>query len=287
MADELLGGMLPEKNLRFVATLSTELSRKARDLQTASPASASVLAQALTSAVLMASLQKADSRLNLQIECDGPLRGLFVDADNQGNARGYVKNQHVGFTGQEGEFRWRPVLGNSGFLSVLRDIGEGEYYRSSVELERFDLALDLQRYYAVSEQLPTRVFLDVLPSDGEPIGRAGGLLVQLLPDGDVAELDALEARLRGGRFTELLGASDGVRPLLKEAFGDERYDVLSQVPVTHRCHCSRERVLNAIASMGRQEIEDMLQKDKKAEATCQFCATQYVISESEIRSLLS
>src|SRR5262249_7996945 len=158
MADELVSGLLKETDLRVVLVTASELARRARELHRSATASASLLAQGLTAGALLASLQKSDSRVNLQLECDGPLRGLFVDGETSGVLRGYAKNPLVSHVGNEGEYHWRPALGNKGFLSVLRDLGGGEYYRSAVELESFDLAKDLERYFAISDQLPTRVY---------------------------------------------------------------------------------------------------------------------------------
>ena len=115
----------------------------------------------------MAALQKGQQRVNVQVECDGPLRGLFVDAGADGTVRGYVKNALFQLEAVEGEFKWRPALGNSGFLSVLRDVGS-EYYRSSVELKALSLASDLNYYFDTSEQVTTRLALEVMHhEDGE------------------------------------------------------------------------------------------------------------------------
>ncbi len=187
MADELVSGLLKESDLRVVLVTATGLARRARELHRSAPGSALLMAQGLTAGALMGSLQKSEARINIQLECDGPLRGLFVDADSTGMLRGYVKNPLVSHLGGEGAYHWRPALGNKGFLSVLRDLGGGEYYRSSVELERFDLAKDLERYFTISDQVPSRVYLTVLPEEeGEPLGRVAGLLLQPLPDGDMA-----------------------------------------------------------------------------------------------------
>ncbi|HET9450202.1 MAG TPA: Hsp33 family molecular chaperone HslO, partial [Aggregicoccus sp.] len=170
MADELVSGLLKDVDLRVVLVTAGALSRKARALHSAEPAAAALLAQGLVSAALLAALQKEKGRINLQLECDGPLRGMFADAEAGGTVRGYVKNPYVSFTGGEGEYHWRPALGNSGFLSVLRDLGGGEYYRSSVELQAFDFPQDLERYFHASEQVQTRIALELVPGpvDGKP-----------------------------------------------------------------------------------------------------------------------
>jgi molecular chaperone Hsp33 len=292
MADELVSGLLKETDLRVVLVTASELSRRARELHHSASASASLMAQALTAGALLASLQKSDSRINLQLECDGPLRGLFVDGDKAGVLRGYAKNPLVSHVGNEGEYHWRPALGNKGFLSVLRDLGGGEYYRSAVELESFDLAKDLERYFSISDQLPTRVYLTVLPagSDGtrEPLGTVVGMLLQPLPDGDQAAFRALGDRLaREFESTVRAQAGQGTVALLKALVPQGDLEVMSRYPVSFTCSCSKERVKRALLSLGREELEDILAKEGQAEADCHFCTTHYVVSGEEIRGLLA
>jgi molecular chaperone Hsp33 len=293
MADELVSGLLKDVDLRVVLAITSELSRKARDTHQSQGASAALLSQAFTAAALMGSLQKGEARINIQLECDGPLRGLFVDADTAGVVRGYVKNPHVTHVGAEGEYRWRPVLGNKGYVSVLRDIGEGEYYRSSVELERFDFEEDLERYFAISDQVATQLKLEQLPGgkDGvtEPLGLVAGVLVQPLPSGDREAFQKLGPQLKQGLRQALRerGAEGGAAMLKALLPGRADLEIMSRYPLSFACTCSRDRVKKALLAMGREELTDMLEKDGKAEVTCQFCTTQYVIPREEIQALLA
>ncbi|WP_257452241.1 Hsp33 family molecular chaperone HslO [Archangium lipolyticum] len=292
MADELVSGLLKETDLRVVLVTASELARRARELHRSATASASLMAQGLTAGALLAALQKSDSRINLQLECDGPLRGLFVDGDTSGVLRGYVKNPLVSHLGAEGQYHWRPALGNKGYLSVLRDLGGGEYYRSSVELESFDLARDLERYFTISDQLPSRVYLTVLPekSDGtgEPLGLVVGLLLQPLPDGDRGAFQALGDRLvKDFEPAVRAHAAQGATALLKALVPQADLEVMSRYPISFTCSCSKDRVKRALMSMGREELEDILAKEGKAEADCHFCTTHYVVTGDEIRALLA
>lgn len=295
MSDELVSGLLKDTDLRVVLVTTAELSRQARATHQAEPAAAALFSQALSVAALMAALQKGDeSRINIQLECDGPLRGLFVDGDTSGLVRGYVKNPYVEYVGAEGEYRWRPVLGNKGFISVLRQGGDGDYYRSSVELQHFDFVKDLENYFNISDQVRTQLHLAQLPAaseggDGteEPLGRVAALLVQPLPDGDREAFEAHRARL-AGQFegaVRVHGAA-GATALLKALFPQADLEVMSRYPLRYACGCSKDRVKRALLAMGREELSDLLEKEGKAEATCQFCTTQYVIPGDEIRELL-
>jgi molecular chaperone Hsp33 len=293
MADELVSGLLKNVDVRVVLALTSELSRQARTTHKSEPASAALLSQGLTAAAMMAALQKGDTRINLQLECDGPLRGFFVDGDTSGLVRGYTKNPHVAHTGAKGEYQWRPVLGNKGFISVLRDIGQGEYYRSSVELERFDFAEDLERYFAISDQVATQLEIEQLSAAvngaSEPLGIVAGVLLQPLPNGDREAFQALCAQVKQ-RFAEVLHAhaAEGGAAVLKALLpGRDDLEIMSRYPLRFSCTCSRERVKGALLAMGRDELTDLLEKEGKAEVTCQFCTTHYVIPAEEIREMLS
>lgn len=290
--DELVSGLLKQSDVRVVLALTTNLSREARATHKTAPAAAVLLAQSLTAAALLGSLQKGeDSRVNLQVECDGPLRGLFVDGDTSGLVRGYVKNTLVEYVGSDDQYHWRPVLGNKGFLSVLRDLGGGEHYRSSVELERFDLAGDLERYFHQSDQLPSHVMLIQLPSKSEgttePLGIVAGVLVQPLPGADMEAFQALGERLRRDVAATLQAhAASGASAVLRALVPDSDFEVMSRYPLRFGCSCSKDRVKRALLAMGREELQDLLEKEGQAEATCQFCTTRYVIPGDEIRSML-
>jgi molecular chaperone Hsp33 len=289
MPDEQVTGLLKTPGLRVLVAKTGRLCRRARDIHACHPASAALLAQGLTAGILMASLQKERARVNLQLECDGPVRGMFVDANSDGTVRGYVKNALVEFVGSSRAFEWRPVLGNSGYLSVLRDRGEGEHYRSSVELQAFDFAQDLRRFFEVSEQLRTSVWLDQIPAAGELLHEVWGMFLQPLPEADMQAFEAQTARLSSqAGFATLVRANASVtaEQMVSLLFPEEPVAVMAKRAVSYQCTCSKERVLQALAAIGRQELEDILVKEGRAEMTCEFCRTQYEISGQEIRTLL-
>jgi len=290
MNDELLTGLLPGPGLRVLLVSTGGLCRKGRDLHQCHPAAANLFAQGLTAGLLLASLQKEqESRVNLQLECDGPLRGMFIDANSRGTVRGYVKNPNVEFTGVPGQFAFRPVLGNSGFLSVLRDRGQGDYYRSAVELKTFDMATDLERFFEMSEQIKTSVFLETVAQGDELLSSVGGLMLQPLPDGDREALASWTARLRqDGGFATVLNKAPaaGLDSWAEALFPGEPWSPMVRTAVSYQCQCSRQRVLDALASIGPKDLEDILAKDGKAEMTCEFCMTRYDITGAEIRQLL-
>lgn len=288
--DAVARALLEPKGLKVVVAVCTQVAREARQRHHLASVSAALMGQGLVGGVLLASLQKGDSRLNLQLEVDGALRGLFVDASAAGAVRGYVKNPDLDVELAEGPFRWRAALGNQGFLSVLRDV-EGDYYRSSVELTHLDLALDLNHYFATSDQVPTRVAIEVQRRGEEALGVVAGVLVQRLPDGDLPALEALGATLQADLARTLGGLADPSAEALLEALFAGRPELglarLEGLPVQWRCQCSKERVLEAIGALGAAQVRDILEQQGSAAVTCQFCATRHELSGADLTQLLA
>ena len=283
MTDRLCRGLLPG-GLRAVLVRIGDTARMARLLHGLAPTSAHLFAEALAAGALLGALQKDEGRVNLQLQCDGPIGGLFVDADAGGNVRGYVRHPAIDFPGDPARGA-RAALGGSGHLSVVRDLGAGQFYRSAVELEALDLAEDLRRWFAASEQVGTALDLAVLPRVGERLGEVAGLLVQRLPDGDDLALEAIRARLAAGALPAALAGGAPSQDVIRAVAGDG-FDLLADLEVAYRCGCSLERARAAISALGAEGVEDVLAKEKEAVITCEFCRQRYRIGEPELRELL-
>lgn len=286
MSDALLRVFFPQHDLKASVVLATDTAREARRLHGLRPTSAALLAQGLAGGALLASLQKGATRVTLQLECDGPLRGLLVDANSNGTVRGYVKQPGIEVE-SAGVFRWRPALGNKGFLSVLRDRGESDFYRSSIELEAFELAEDLERYFTISDQVATKVALGVVTGPARELSAVGGALVQALPSGNATVLGDLGAKLQASLDRALAAPVQTAAELAARLFEGMPYEVTGTTPVSFLCTCSREAVLSMLAALGKAELESMIAEQEKAEVTCQFCGTKHTASAAELSALAS
>lgn len=283
MTDRLCRGLLPQRGLRAVFVRVGDTARMARMLHGLYPTAAHLFAEGLAAAALVASLQKDRGRVNLQLECDGPIGGVFVDADPDGNVRGYVRHPAVHFPGDPARAA-RAALGGTGYLSVLRDQGGGQFYRSAVELQAFSLAEDLRRWFTASEQVDTALDLAVVPRDGEPLGEVAGLLVQKLPEGDAAALAAVRQRIAEGGLAVELARGATPQEVIRAVAG-EGFELLGDLEVAYRCGCSQERARAAVSALGLQGIADVLREEKQAVITCEFCRTRYVVTEEELHAL--
>lgn len=287
--DHLVRAMAPGGDVRLLAAFTTFGARKARDSHGCAPTSAALLAQALTAGALVAAaLEKNLARVNLQVACDGPAGGLFIDAGTDGSFRGYIRNPAVYFTSGPGEpLAPERALGRKGYVSVLRDMGGGEIYRGMVELEACELAQDLERYFQVSEQIDTAVALTVLPEGDEALGRVAGLLVQRLPGGDAAAVERARAALRAGTLEQGLREGLSASALFDRlALGGATPDLLADLPLEFRCSCSHDRAVRAVLAMGLEELRSLFAEVGEAKLACEFCGAKYELGGPELLALI-
>jgi molecular chaperone Hsp33 len=283
MRDHVVRGLYPASGIRAVFTRVGDTARMSRALHGLYPTAAHLFAEALAAGLMVAALQKGRTRVNLQIECDGPARGLLVDASPEGEVRGWARAPAVHFPG-DARRGARAALGGSGFLSVIRDLGGGQLYRGAVELGAMEIAGDLRRYFAESEQLDTALDIQVAAGAGEPLSDAAGLLVQKLPDGDAAAVAAVRRRLSQGALSSALDRGASAQEALRTAAGDG-FELLADQEVAYVCGCSRERAQAAVSVLGREGILEILAGERQAVVSCEFCRQRYVIGEEELRRI--
>ncbi len=271
----------PTRGLRALVVRVGDMARMTRLLHGLAPTSARLFAEGLAAAALVGALQKDEERVNLQLECAGPLRGLFVDADSTGNLRGYVRDASVDLPGEEAAVA---ALGAGGFLSMLRVRANGTFYRSSVELLREPLATALRRWFQASEQVETALAIEVRPAGQEPLGDVVGLLVQRLPDGDAAAVARARAAIEAGAPGAALGPETTALALVKAVAGDG-WELLAEEELAYRCGCSLERVRNAVTALGADGVADLADTVGRAEVDCEFCHAHYVLEAPELHEL--
>lgn len=289
-ADQLLRCHLPGSRAQVVVVHATALARKASAIWSLKPTSSALFAQSLSAGLLIGALQKGgDTRLNVQIECDGPVRGLFSDATPNGEVRGYVKNRELDLPHGTGPFRALGQLGRKGYLSVLRDV-KGQIFRGMVDIDvdplgSVEVADLVHRYFDQSEQVPTAVGLAVSIGREEPLERVFGVLVQAMPDGDFERVHSIRRRLDTGWLDDVaMAESPGDLKWLEPLLG-EPVVVGDSVLAQYRCTCSRERAVRAVTAMGREEIVDLWEKEGRAEMTCEFCGQRYELNGEELLDL--
>lgn len=291
MADQLIRATAAEGGIRAVGVITTRLTEEARRRHKLSYVATAALGRSMSSALLLASnMKQKDSRVNIRIKGDGPLGGLLVDAGLDGTVRGYVENPGVELPpNARGKLDVGGAVGNDGYLYVVRDVGYGYPYSSTVKLVSGEIGDDVAHYLVSSEQTPSALVVGVFVG-AEGVVASGGLLVQVLPkaardDSLVEMLESRVATLSG--FTPLLQAGKTLPDIFEQLLGDMGLVILPEVQMLRfHCGCSFERVLGALKMLGEAELQDMIEKDDGAEATCHFCGEVYKASSDELAQLI-
>ena len=292
MADQLIRATAAEGGIRAVGVITTRLTEEARVRHKLSYVATAALGRTMSAGLLLASnMKRAESRINIRIKGNGPLEGILVDAGLDGTVRGYVGNPDIELPpNSKGKLDVGGAVGHDGYLYVVRDVGYGYPYSSTVELVSGEIGDDLSHYLVTSEQTPSALVLGVFVG-AEGVTASGGILIQVLPKAarDEALVQTLESRVAGlAGFTPLLQAGKTLPEILAELLGDMGLEILPETQlVRFHCGCSFNRVLGALKMLGEAELQDMIEKDDGAEATCHFCGQIYQASSDELEKLIS
>ena len=288
MNDYMIRATAADGQIRAFAATTKEMVETAKNAHNTSPIATAALGRLMTAAAMMGSDLKGEGELlTLRIEGDGPIGGLLVTADGKGDVKGYAFNPDVMLPpNAQGKLDVGGSLG-LGVLSVIKDIGLKEPYVGQTQLITGEIAEDLTYYFATSEQVPSSVALGVLMNKDNTVRQAGGFIIQLLPGASDEIIDKLEAKLSGiSSITALLNAGKTPEEILTDILGEFGLEILSKMPVQFRCDCDRSRVEKAIISIGKKEIQDMINEGREIEVNCQFCNKHYKFSVDELEDML-
>lgn len=236
----------------------------------------------------MGSMMKNDTDiLTLQIKCNGPIQGLTVTADVKGNVKGYVENPNVMLPpSKKGKLDVAAAL-DLGVLSVIKDMGLKEPYAGQTILTTSEIAEDLTYYFATSEQVPSSVGLGVLMEKDNTVKQAGGFIVQVMPFVEDAMVDKLEANINKiDSVTSMLDQGYTPEKILETVLEGMEVEYTDTMPAKFTCNCSKERVEKALISIGKKDIQEMIDEGKEIEMHCHFCNTSYQFSVEELREIL-
>lgn len=287
MTDYIVRATAADGQIRAFAAYTKDVVEEARGRHNTSPTATVALGQLLTAGTMMGAMMKNDTDiLTLQIRCDGPLGGLTVTADNQGNVKGYAVHPDVDVPVKNGQINVADAL-DLGVLNVIKDMGLKEPYVGQTILETSEIAKDLTYYYMNSEQVPSSVGLGVLMNKDNTVKCAGGFIIQLMPFAEDATIDKLEENLKNvTSVTELLDHGCTPEGLLDALLGNLGIEVLDTLPTQFHCNCSKERVEKAVASVGREDLQAMIDDGEDIEVKCDFCNSTYKYTVDELKEIL-
>lgn len=288
MNDYIIRATAANDQIRAFATVTTEMVETAREHHNTSPVATAALGRLLTAGAMMGSMMKGEKDvLTLQIKAGGPLQGITVTADSQGNVKGYVGNPDVCIpANSKGKLDVAGAVG-PGFLTVIKDMGLKEPYSGQVMLQTCEIAEDLTYYFATSEQVPSAVGLGVLMNKNNTVRQAGGFIVQLMPFAEEDVISKLEQNVQKiNSVTNLLEEGHTPESLLEKVLEGFDVQINEKMDTRFHCNCSKERVEKALISIGRKELNEMIQEGKPIEMNCHFCNTNYNFTVEELKEIL-
>ncbi len=287
MKDYIVRATAGNGQIRAFAATTQNLVEEARQRHNTSPVATAALGRLLTAGTMMGSMMKNDSDvLTIQIKGDGPIGGLTVTADVNGNVKGYVENPDVILPPKNGKLDVGGAIG-IGLLNIIKDMGLKEPYVGQTILVTSEIAEDLTYYFANSEQVPSSVGLGVLMNKDNTVRCAGGFIVQVMPFVTDEVVTKLEKNIKKiSSVTSMLDDDCTPEQMLEQVLDDLDMVVTDTLPAAFKCNCSHERIEKAIISIGKKDIQEMIDEGKEVEVKCHFCNTAYTFSVDELKEIL-
>lgn len=284
--DEMIRGTLMGGQVRVMMCETTAMAQRAADIHHATPVCTAAMGRLMTATSMLGVMMKGENEsVTVNIKGGGPM-GTVVAVANHGDLKVCADDTQVELPLREdGKLNVGAAIGKDGYMTVIKDLGLREPYIGQIELVSGELGIDFANYYTVSEQQPSLVALGVLVA-GDTVLKAGGLLIQPLPGCPDEVIDQIE--LRSPMFSDISREMTFApkEELLEDWFRGMDLTVLERTPLRYHCACSRYRMEKALISLGRRELQTIIDEDTGAELGCHFCHSQYAFSTDDLKELL-
>ncbi|MCR5209757.1 MAG: Hsp33 family molecular chaperone HslO [Lachnospiraceae bacterium] len=287
MSDYMIRGTAFSGEVRFFAADTKETVEEARRIHNTSPLCTAALGRLLTAGAMMGTMGKSESDIvTLKIDGDGPVKSITVTADINANVKGLIYNNNVELPLRADKHLDVGSGIGKGMLSVIKDLGLKDPYVGQTALRTGEIAEDLTYYFAESEQVPTSVALGVLIDRDMTVKAAGGFIIQLMPFASEETITSIEKKLSEfDSVTNRLDAGEDPEQIMRQLLGD--IYVEENININYRCNCSRDRVKKALVSLGRKELQTMIDDDKNVNLHCDFCNKDYEFTVDELKEIVN
>jgi len=289
MTDTLTKAVSKDGKFRAYVVNATEMVQEAQKRHDTWRNSSAALGRTMIGSLLVAtSTLKEDEVLTTRVQGDGPVGTIVVDANANGDVKGYISNPHVALKAREdGHIDVKAAVGTKGTLSITKDLHLKEPFTGSVPLVSGEIGMDFAYYMAKSEQIPSAIGVSVFVNPNETIGAAGGFLVQTLPGATDKDIAKIEDNLKViPNLSTLLKEGLSNHDVMEKVMNGIEMKYLQELPVQFQCDCSKERFSKALTTLSKAELQAMIKENHGAEAVCKFCGNKYEFSEKELTEII-
>ncbi len=288
--DRMIKFLAYNGKISVICANTSNLVEKARKTHDLSPVATAAFGRMLTiTAIMGVEMKGIKDKLTVQIKGNGPLEMMVATTNNFPRVKGYVANPGVDIPLNEfGKLDVGGAVGYEGYINVIKDIGLKEPYIGIAPLTSGEIADDFANYFVNSEQRNSAVALGVLV-DKNGVKSAGGYLINPMPDAKEEEISKVEqAIFKAGAISKMLDEKLTLQEIAKKITGDEEVQVIEEnITPIYQCDCSKEHMEEALASIGKEELQNIIQTDKKAEIVCHFCNKKYEFSQKELENIVN
>ncbi len=289
MQDILIKAITRDANIRITAVFAKEIVEKARNIHKTLPVATAALGRTLcATSIIGSNLKSEKNSVTTQIKGGGPLGSVVCVSDSTGNVRGYLQNPALDIPLKpNGKLDVSGGVGTDGFLTVIKDLGLKDPFIGTVKLVSGEIAEDFTSYYAQSEQVGAACALGVLVDTDCSVKQAGGYIVEVMPNATDSEIRILENNISAIKpITQLFEEGFTLEEVVCAVLNGFEVDILETYPIYYDCKCTKERVESALLSIGKNDLEEIINDGKPIEMTCQFCDVIYSFTKDDILNLL-
>ena len=273
MSDKIIKFLAHGGRVSVICANTTKMVEEARKIHDMSPVVTAAFGRLLTITAIMATEMKG-SKDKL--------------TNNKPIVKGYATNPVVELPlNEDGKLDVSGAVGYEGYINVVKDIGLKDPYIGISPLVSGEIAEDFANYFVNSEQRNSAVALGVLV-DKNGVRASGGYLINPMPDATEEDISIVEQSIfKAGAMSKMLDQNLTLEEIAKKITGDENVEIIEdRIVPEFKCDCSKEHMQDALMTIGKEELEDIIEKEGKAELVCHFCNKKYQFNKQELENIL-
>jgi molecular chaperone Hsp33 len=277
--DTVLRAITDDGAFRVITARTTQTVRGAIEAQGVTGQTARHFGDLLTGSILFRETMAPNLRVQGILKGASGSGSLIADSHPSGQTRGLVQ-----LKGGAREID----LGHGAVLQLMRTLSSGRINQGVVEVPKDGgISHSFMSYMQTSEQVISMLAVGTL-FEGERVHSAGGYIVQLLPEVGRGPLMVMTERLRDFESIDTQLGDGAFTPswLLDELLYGMPFTRLEESSVRFECWCDELRVVSALASLSRDDIEHLLSTNEVLEISCEYCKRDFRIAPARLRGLL-